>query len=114
MFGPLETHRLVIRQFEPDDWKEVHEYTSDPEVMAYIPGGQFTQAQARAFVTRNAGEQAEEFAVILKDEGRRSHGPAPEVGEHSRVILAEAGYSESEIDGLIDQGAVAAAGVGEA
>ena len=49
---------------------EVYEYTSDPEVMAYIPDGQLTQAQARAFVAKNIGEQAEEFAVILKDKGK--------------------------------------------
>ena len=70
LIRPIETQRLIIRQFEPDDWKEVHEYTSDPQVMAYIPEGQFTQAQARAFVARNVGEHAEEFAVILKDEDK--------------------------------------------
>ncbi len=36
----------------------------------------------------------------------RVHGPAPLLGEHSRAILAEAGYIASEIDGLIDRGVV--------
>lgn len=36
----------------------------------------------------------------------RVHGPAPLLGEHSRAILSEAGYSEPEIDGLIDRGVV--------
>jgi crotonobetainyl-CoA:carnitine CoA-transferase CaiB-like acyl-CoA transferase len=77
------------------------------------------QARAAGFIVETGSEDPDyqltvANPVILKDEGRRSHGPAPEVGEHSRVILAEAGYSESEIDGLIDQGAVAAAGASEA
>jgi crotonobetainyl-CoA:carnitine CoA-transferase CaiB-like acyl-CoA transferase len=36
----------------------------------------------------------------------RVHGPAPLLGEHSRAILAEAGYTAAEIDGLIARGVV--------
>ncbi|MCJ2071695.1 CoA transferase [Methylobacterium sp. J-030] len=36
----------------------------------------------------------------------RVHGPAPLLGEHSRAILAEAGYTTAEIDGLIARGVV--------
>ncbi|MCS5498250.1 CoA transferase [Cnuibacter physcomitrellae] len=32
-------------------------------------------------------------------------GPAPSHGQHTRTVLAEAGYSESEIDALIEAGA---------
>ena len=35
---------------------------------------------------------------------------APRMGEHSRDVLAEAGYTEAEIAGLIDTGAVVGAG----
>jgi len=35
-------------------------------------------------------------------------GPPPEVGEHTRAILREAGFTDSEIEGLIDSGACAA------
>lgn len=34
-------------------------------------------------------------------------GPAPKVGEHTRAVLAQAGYSESEIDALFASGAAA-------
>ena len=32
--------------------------------------------------------------------------PAPEIGQHTREVLAEFGYDPSEIDALFDQGAV--------
>ena len=36
----------------------------------------------------------------------RVHGPAPLLGEQSRAILSEAGYTDPEIQGLIDRGVV--------
>jgi len=36
----------------------------------------------------------------------RVHGPAPLLGEHSRAILAEAGYDDAAIDDLIARGIV--------
>jgi RimJ/RimL family protein N-acetyltransferase len=62
----IETQRLRIRSFQPDDWQAVYDYTSDPAVMMYIPEGPFTPEQAKAFVAENMGEQARAFAVVLK------------------------------------------------
>lgn len=36
---------------------------------------------------------------------RDIHEPAPRLGEHTRSILAEAGFTQSEIDGLVGSGA---------
>ncbi len=33
----METERLVIRRFVPDDWKDLYEYLSVPEVVQYEP-----------------------------------------------------------------------------
>ena len=44
--------------------------------------------------------------VKFSDTPGRVHGAAPLLGEHSRAILAEAGYTAAEIDGLIDRGVV--------
>jgi crotonobetainyl-CoA:carnitine CoA-transferase CaiB-like acyl-CoA transferase len=44
--------------------------------------------------------------VKFSDTPGRVHGPAPLLGEHSRAILAEAGYSAAEIDGLIARGVI--------
>lgn len=30
------TKRLILRDFEEKDWKLVHEYASDPEVVRYV------------------------------------------------------------------------------
>lgn len=75
------------------------------------------QARAAGFIVETGSDDPDyqltvANPVILSDEVRRSHGPAPDVGEHSRVILGEAGFSESEIDALIDAGAVAQADTG--
>ena len=36
--------------------------------MKYIPGGVFTEEDAKAFVNKNKGDNAEKFPVILIDE----------------------------------------------
>ena len=64
--GHIETQRLRIRSFQPNDWQAVYDYTSDPAVMMYIPEGPFTPEQAKAFVAENMGEQARAATVLLK------------------------------------------------
>jgi len=63
---PIETQRLLIRPFDLKDWEEVHAYTSNPNVMAYIPEGPMAEEQTKEFVIKNLDEQATAFAVILK------------------------------------------------
>ncbi|MEC3641344.1 GNAT family N-acetyltransferase, partial [Bacillus halotolerans] len=48
----ITTKRLLIREFEFKDWKAVYEYTSDINVMKYIPEGVFTEEDAKAFVNK--------------------------------------------------------------
>ncbi|SCC69326.1 GNAT family N-acetyltransferase (plasmid) [Bacillus sp. N5-665] len=64
----IKAERLLIRNFEFKDWQAVHEYTSDSDVMKYIPVGAFTEEDTRNFVNKNMGENAENFPVILIDE----------------------------------------------
>src|SRR5919112_4214311 len=64
--GHIETQRLRLRSFQPNDWQAVYDYTSDPAVMMYIPEEPFTPEQAKAFVAENMGEQARFVAVRLK------------------------------------------------
>jgi crotonobetainyl-CoA:carnitine CoA-transferase CaiB-like acyl-CoA transferase len=46
------------------------------------------------------------LVVTLSDTPSRIQGPPILVGEHTRSILADIGYSEEEIDGLFESGAV--------
>jgi ribosomal-protein-alanine N-acetyltransferase len=68
--SPIETQRLRIRPFALDDWRDVHAYMSDADVTTYLPEGQLTEEQARAFVAENTGEQARAHALVLKAEDR--------------------------------------------
>lgn len=63
----IQTPRLVIRTLKEKDWQAVYEYTSNPVVMKYIPESVFTISDAKKFVAENSGEQAEKFAVVIKD-----------------------------------------------
>jgi crotonobetainyl-CoA:carnitine CoA-transferase CaiB-like acyl-CoA transferase len=39
--------------------------------------------------------------------------PAPALGEHTREVLSEAGFSDEEIEAMLDSGAVAGPTAGE-
>jgi ribosomal-protein-alanine N-acetyltransferase len=105
---PIETQRLAIRQFRPDDWKAIYEYMSDLEVIAYLPEGQLTEAQTREFLAKNIDEHAEALAVTLKVEkaliGHMLFHPwfAPQIyeigwvfnkGYHGQGYATEAAYA---------------------
>lgn len=64
----LETERLIIRNFEYNDWQAVHEYTSDINTMRYMPEGIFTKEIAKEFVGKNMDIKAEKFPVLLISE----------------------------------------------
>lgn len=64
----IKTNRLLIREFKFKDWQAVYAYTSDINVMRYIPEGVFTEKDAKEFVSNNTGDDAEKFPVILIEE----------------------------------------------
>lgn len=64
----IKTKRLLIRKFKFKDWQAVYEYTSDVNVMKYIPEGVFTEEDVKEFINKNIGDTAEKFAVVLIDE----------------------------------------------
>jgi formyl-CoA transferase len=47
--------------------------------------------------------------ILIRGEDQRPPSDAPEIGEHSREILAESGHSEEEIEKLLASGVVLAA-----
>lgn len=52
-----ETKRLLIRKFNMEDLQAVYEYTSDANVMKYIPEGVFTEEMAKDFIEQNLGRK---------------------------------------------------------
>lgn len=48
----IGTERLVLRDFEEADWKLVHDYASDPEVVRYMPWGPNTVEDTKNFIRR--------------------------------------------------------------
>lgn len=62
----MESKRLVLRHFQPEDWQEMHEYLSDAAVVKYEPYPPFTVAESKQEAIRRAGDYAF-WAVCLKE-----------------------------------------------
>lgn len=61
----LETERLVIRPWEPDDRPAFAAFMSHPEVTQYIHGGQpYTEAEVDAWFERQ-GRQIAEYGICM-------------------------------------------------
>lgn len=71
---PIKTKRLTLRDLEPKDWKSVHVYSSDPEVVRFMPWGPNAVEDTKAFIRRSIVMRKEKprrnynFAVILMEE----------------------------------------------
>jgi ribosomal-protein-alanine N-acetyltransferase len=73
---PLETQRLLLREFRPTDEADIHEYASDVEVVRFADWGPNDLATTRANLARRMEEQQQwprdsmEVAVELSSDGR--------------------------------------------
>jgi hypothetical protein len=67
----IRTERLVLRDFEEADWKLVHDYASDPEVVRYMEWGPNAIENTRDFIKKAITHFQEhprmsyDFAVVL-------------------------------------------------
>lgn len=72
----LETERLVLREFTKSDWKAVHEYAGDPQVVRFLEWGPNNTDETVAFLEGTIACQKErprriyEFAITLKSTGK--------------------------------------------
>lgn len=68
----LQTRRLILRDYTPDDWPAVDAYTSDPQVVQYLSFGPTTPEQTREHLQWSIAAAAEqprsiyELAVVLR------------------------------------------------
>ncbi len=65
----LGTGRLVVRRFRAEDWADMHEYLSDPDVVRYEPYGVFSPEESRQEAARRAGDR-DFWAVCLRETGK--------------------------------------------
>jgi len=87
----LETERLILRKFTPDDFTAVHTYASDLEVATYMVWGPNSEAETRGFLNmaiRSA--EAErikdyQYAATLKDTGELIGGCNLHLGDEEEV-----------------------------
>ena len=68
----IETERLRLREYMPDDFDALYEIVSDPETMAHYPAP-FDEARARRWIDWNLENYAQYgfglWAVVLKKTG---------------------------------------------
>jgi RimJ/RimL family protein N-acetyltransferase len=95
---PIETPRLTLRNYQQDDWVQVHAYAKDPEVVRFMDWGPNSESDTRAFITRAMESEHQqprrlfELAVIFKHTGALVGGVTLKTGDgdpHS----AELGYT---------------------
>jgi len=65
----IYTQRLLIRRFTPDDWRDLHEYLSQPEVVRFEPYDAFTEKESKKEAARRAKDPGF-WAVCLRDTGK--------------------------------------------
>jgi RimJ/RimL family protein N-acetyltransferase len=74
IYPPLETERLILREFVESDWQAVHAYASDPVVVHYLPFGPNSEEDTKNFLLtqikmrRKKFRQHFAFAVTLKSD----------------------------------------------
>jgi ribosomal-protein-alanine N-acetyltransferase len=90
----VETQRLIIRDFNMEDWKEVHKYASIDKVTEYMIWGPNSEDETKAYIEQQIKKQQAidrtdfEFGVILKDTHILIGGCGIYIKEHN----AEIGY----------------------
>src|SRR5690349_7078806 len=73
---PIQTERLVLRDFVEQDWRAVHRYASDPQVVRYMDWGPNAEAETHRYIDQVIASQqaspryAFDLAVTLKVDGR--------------------------------------------
>jgi RimJ/RimL family protein N-acetyltransferase len=76
----LETNRLIIRDFIPEDLEDVHIYASDPLVVEHMIWGPNSKEDTQSFIDRVIEMQKQvprqdfELAVVIKASNRLAGG----------------------------------------
>lgn len=87
----LETQRLIIRRFLPEDWMDLYEYLSKKEVVKYEPYEVFSEEASK----REAAQRSKQdffFAVCLKENNKLIGNIYFNQQEYKEINTWEIGY----------------------
>ncbi|MCL2060061.1 MAG: GNAT family N-acetyltransferase [Oscillospiraceae bacterium] len=76
MLKQLETERLLLRQFNENDFDAVHGYAGSEENIIYMPWGPNSEEQTHDFINRAIAHAAEtpcknyQYAAVMKSDGK--------------------------------------------
>jgi len=65
----LRTARLLLRPLAPGDWPDIHAYTSDPDIMRYVPEEAMSPEEVQAFIAEHQAASSA-LAAVLTSEAR--------------------------------------------
>lgn len=94
----IETHRLILRRFKPEDAQAVYQnWASDPEVTRYLTWPAHADAQVSARVLEEWVRSYEksdfyQWAIVLKEGGPDPIGSIAVVHQNEAVAMAHVGY----------------------
>lgn len=90
----VETLRLKIRDLTQEDWRDVHQYASNPDVTKYMIWGPNSEAETKAYIDEQLSKQSDEprtdfeLGVVLKETNTLIGGCGMYINDHN----AEIGY----------------------
>ena len=73
---PLSTPRLLLREFQEDDWRATHPYEANPEVVRYLSYSVRTPEESQDYIRMVMGMAREtprlvyDFAVVLREDNQ--------------------------------------------
>lgn len=105
----LETKRLQIRYFRPDDAQDLYEYLSNEEVVKYEPYETYTLEACKEEAVNRAKNKCF-LAVVLKETGKvignlyfkKCHFETWELGYVFNLEYQKKGYAQEAVLGLFD------------
>ncbi|MDY0409774.1 GNAT family N-acetyltransferase [Paracerasibacillus soli] len=71
----FNSERIILREMERKDWKDVHQYASQDKVCQYQPWGPNSEQESKDFVEQVILDAEKDhrsrfvFAIILKEHG---------------------------------------------
>lgn len=106
----IETNRLFIRNFHPNDWEDLYDYLSQPETVAYEPYEPFSLNEAKHEAQRRSND-TNFYAVCLKESGKligniylaKQDFNFAEIGFVFNSLFGSMGYATEAAKAMIDK-----------